>query len=193
MENNKLIGAVFWRHGHKNREHELIFDPPLLENQNHLMQHVKYALNIYGPPDIIVSSPLIRTIETSKIIQNICKEFNYDIEIVIDKYLHECEESIVDSYLLSDQTQKYYPNGINENKINDLPYRLDYIINNLIAQSKCKLWIITHGSLIKNLALASNFKLKRIEEGSFIYLTFKQYEDNCIDDIINYESISKIL
>jgi len=198
MSEYEILGALFWRHGHKDRAYELIFDPPLLHGQDHLRNQIKHAIKIYGPPRIIISSPMYRTLQTSKIMQELCKELGHEVNIRIDVNLHEYENTIIKPILLSTETREYYPNGINETNSGDLLRRLKYIINQLIVDnhevpdlSSGNKWIVTHGSLIKKLSAMSNYKLKRIEEGSSIYLNFKIYSDvdgeiNIIDNIISH-------
>ena len=120
-------------------------------------------------------------LETSNIIKQICHENGYYIDIKTDINLHEIELNMVEPDLLTEETRHFYPNGINNLKSGYLINRLNYIIKELVANND-NIWIVSHGSLLRKLACISNFIIKRMEEGSCIYLNFKIY-NNSEDDI----------
>ncbi len=196
---SRTIGALFWRHGYKDREHELIFDPPLLDEQKHLIEQVNNAVLIYGKPDLIISSPLMRTVQTSNIIKKILNENGYNVDVVINNKLHEIMYREVTDEMLSSDTLAHLPNGINENEA-DKKNRCYDIIFEIVKQNKdSKIWIVSHCSLIKRLTKFTDYKIKKIDEGSFIYLSFnndklkKAFMDKSMSVDENYDDILNLI
>lgn len=172
MEVTEYKSCLLWRHGFKDRNDEFMYDPVLMNNQNLLISNIKHAINTFGEISEIIVSPLQRTRETAQIMKNTLNDLGYNVNIEVDCILHEIEKDCINKESLRSETLKYYPEGIPLEDESNIRSRVYNIIDKYILNNNKKIWIVTHGSLIKKITSESFYKLKRIEEGCFIYLFF---------------------
>lgn len=130
-------------------------------------------------PDIIYSSPIVRTQETAEIVKQVLKEkTGKDVEIKIDSRLREMQfgdidgqsEEVFQSYRKSteEKVNKKFPNGENfidvKNRVAEFLYEID-----LINKDK-NILMITHQSSVKSMHFISS--------GENLSGILKKYEKN---------------
>lgn len=162
-------GALFWRHGHKDREGPNGVDPPLKPNQDTLRKNIHQAILVYGPPSHIIYSPLARTTSTVQIMREILGD---NIQCTPDPLLHEYDKFNISVDNLQPETRIYYPTGISKQNTASVTLRIEYIYRLLESPEIKRPWIVTHGSLIKRIAKKTGITVKRIEEGHCIYMSW---------------------
>jgi broad specificity phosphatase PhoE len=130
-------------------------DPGIIEDEENIYETVNKLADEYGIPDKILTSPFLRTRQTSDVMKKILlQKYDKNIEISIcnnvREYLGFCKSK--DGYAdLDYQTEKHIggPVKLKESTLN-LTLRLESHINNLNKHEK-NVWIITHGILMSNI------------------------------------------
>jgi len=162
---------IFIRHGkkeYKNNKGPLgkpKQDPGLDKSMTNefIAEKVSKYFNLYGNPTKIISSPFLRTRQTSLKIKNF---LNNNTEIIIDKDIEEFlgfqkpEGKIAD---LDKETFLYTEPILGLEKYNHISKRIVKFYNK-IKDTKENLLVVTHGVLIFNLAKYLNIDIKHVKE-----------------------------
>jgi broad specificity phosphatase PhoE len=152
-------------------------DPGIIldeETMIHIDTLVEELIKKYGKPNRIITSPFLRTRQTSKLITEVLNvkykiDVNIDTDIKIAEYLGFCNKDGKYNYAdLEEETIQYFPSkvSLNENLIS-LHIRVENHINELY-NSKENIWILTHGIVMcKIYEKLFNGKLRRPEPLSY--------------------------
>jgi broad specificity phosphatase PhoE len=130
-------------------------DPGIIEDESPVYDVVRKIADEYGVPDKILTSPFLRTRQTSNIIKKILlQKYDKNVEICIcnnvREYLGFCKSK--DGYAdLDYQTEKHIggPVKLKETMLN-LTLRLESHINTL-KKTETNVWVITHGILMSKI------------------------------------------
>lgn len=158
---------MFIRHGekaYKNNKGKPKHDPGLIKtfSDRNIIKIIK-QFQIYGFPDEIISSPFLRTRETSKKIK---KFLPLNTEIIIDKDVEEYlgfQKPIGEIADLNDETKKYTNPKIGVEKFDNIQKRIVKFYNKIKDKDK-NILVITHGILISRLASYFDLHIKYINE-----------------------------
>ncbi len=136
---------IYFRHSEKEYENGKgvpAHDPHLTKNGQELVFKTLNDLKLKSP-DMIITSPYIRTRETASLIKNYYMSNNNNIEIYIDINLGEYLGNQYMEIEIDDITKKY---GIVMDKnLNDLKKRIEDHYNYYKKFKNKNIWFITHG------------------------------------------------
>lgn len=155
---------IYIRHADKQyangKSKKIKHDPGLTtDGKNESIKTAKNLYELYGKPDLIICSPYLRTRETAVLMNSIFESpCDIEIDINISEYLGNRSHEKLD---VTNETFIYNPP--HPETFNDMKKRVK-IHNDLMIQNRKKIWIITHGLIIKQI-----FKLNYISNNDVIY------------------------
>lgn len=168
---------IFLRHSEKeyknNRgpEGKPRHDPPIKEGfENLIIYKSKKNFLKYGYPQKIISSPFLRTRQTSEIIKNYITKMGKETEYIIDKDVEEYlgfQKPYNGKADLDIETSKYTQPLLGVENFQSLKFRAVKFYEDLLkkrAGSEGTILIITHGIFISKLATHLNLKHDSIKE-----------------------------
>ena len=164
---------LYIRHGEKEYKNgsnmEFSLDPDLTENGRIKSTEKFRTLALkYGAPDLIISSPYLRTRTTAVIAQAMILEITgLDVKIKHDRIIGECLKNQVGK----DLTICLRPETLIHNPIrpeNDKQYHGRMCAHARTAQSN--IWYVTHGYNISKVASIRKHKIKYPDELCGIYI-----------------------
>lgn len=123
-----------------------------------------YYFHTHGFPDKIISSPFLRTRQTSQIIKRFLP---LNIEITIEKEIEEFlgfQKPIGKLADLDSETKKYTQPKLGVEKFNQIQNRILKFYNKLSKDNQENVLVVTHGILINKLANYFQLKVKHINE-----------------------------
>jgi broad specificity phosphatase PhoE len=135
-------------------------DPPITNDLNPIYNLIDELIVKYGYPDKIITSPFLRTRQTTNVIKKRLQiRYNkiptIETSCLIREYLGFCKNK-TDYADIDSETEKYLGSPIKlEETIDNLQYRIQSHINSLFTESN-NIWVITHGIVMsyiyKNIA-----------------------------------------
>ena len=141
-------------------------DPPIKEGfENLIIYKSKKIFSKYGYPEKIVSSPFLRTRQTSEIIKNYLSNEGKNIEYIIDKNAEEYlgfQKPYNGDADLDSETSKYTQVKLGVENFETLKIRAVNFYEDLSKERT--ILIITHGIFISKLAQHLNLKHHSIKE-----------------------------
>lgn len=139
-------------------------DPELKCSERIIAKKILTYFYNHGFPDKIISSPFLRTRQTSKIIK---KFLPLNIEIIIDKEVEEFlgfQKPIGKLADLDKETAKYTQPKLGIEKYNEIQNRILKFYTKIKKNNQENILVITHGILINKLANYFNLKVNHINE-----------------------------
>lgn len=164
---------LYIRHGEKEYKNggnlKFSLDPDLTEKGIiDSTEKFIYLASKYGAPDLIISSPYLRTRKTSSIAKAMILEITgINVEIKYDRILGECLKNQVGK----DLTICLRPETLIHNPIppeNDRQYHGRMCAH--VRNARSNIWYVTHGYNITKIALIKKQKIKYPDELCGIYI-----------------------
>jgi len=168
---------LYIRHGQKSysNRRSLIYslDPELTQiGRIEAKDRFKYLLNKFGIPNLIITSPYLRTRETAQIAKNIIfKETGIDVPITHDSSIGEYlgnQHNVLLNSEVRPETLKYNP--VPPETWDEFIKRVEnHLINKQFSG-----WYITHGLFIQKISSFLGFEIPYPKELSGIYVNNKE-------------------
>lgn len=166
------MSVVLIRHAQKQHENgyrsaPYPFDPGLVgDPREKIVKTVETLLKENGPPDMIYVSPLLRTRETARMIQETLAEHGYDrvtvAEPAMGEYLGNWS-SVIQSSQMTPDTLLYEP--IVDDNIKQFEARVLKAFDEILERhSEQKIWVVTHGLVIKTCSKHLGARISAIPE-----------------------------
>jgi len=166
------MSLTFIRHAEKKHENgcrtaPYPFDPGLVGDPfEKIQQTVQTLVEEEGPPDLMIVSPLLRTRQTAMLIQKVLTELGDECVAIADPNLGEYLGNwfyIIKPDQMEPETRGYKPvidSNIKEFKARVLKAFKD-LQTNYIGK---KIWVITHGLVIKTCSQEMGLKIRNLPE-----------------------------
>lgn len=136
-------------------------DPPLAEGENKILKSLGEDLvKLYGPPDVIVSSPYLRARETAEYINPNLDKIPIEININLSEYHGYKKEIKLD---LDPSTEEY--GVIIDKSMNNMKKRADEFLEILKTWSDAVVWIVSHRVVINYMIKQLGHPAKYLKEG----------------------------
>jgi len=170
--NSRLIlirhGIKQWKNGHKPKYVQgFNHDPPLTAFQPVLINTKYQLIYMYGLPDKIICSPLLRCRQTAMILSQFS---NKHIPIFVDELLRSSlgKWERKDVGISPDTLQYITDNNLVETQ-SQFNNRVKQILNQTYIYEN--VWIVTHSSVISELTKIFNIIKRHPKEGNFITIS----------------------
>lgn len=127
-------------------------------------QKILSYFSIYGNPNKIISSPFLRTRQTSQIIKRFLP---LEVEINIDKEVEEFlgfQKPVGELADLDIETKKYTQPKLGVEKLDQIQKRILNFYNKINQGNEENILVVTHGILISKLANYFKLDIKHINE-----------------------------
>lgn len=160
--------SLFLRHGPKQysngKSNEYCLDPALtLEGKELAALQFREYVGVYGMPTQIRTSPYLRARETAAVAQEIMRDIGAKVPIVVDRGLSE---------YLGNQSERYLPESFRPETWNSNPIKPENYgefrgrVRRWYKKVKpdVTVWYITHGTVIREVALIGQLKTPRPAE-----------------------------
>ena len=164
---------LYIRHGQKSycngKSLNYSLDPDLTEfGRLNAKNRFEYLLNKFGIPDVIITSPYLRTRETAQIAQNvILEQTGQFIPIMYDPLIGE---------YLGNQKNVPFVNGLRPETLqyNPVPHetwdQFSQRVEDHVVSDKLSGWYVTHGLFIQKISSKYGFNIPYPKELTGIYI-----------------------